>query len=131
MPSRYRCASRGWRPAASTLHLQAVPLVVDGDIYRHDFVPATVVDALMRVQLDTDLPVFSAVLARHFEVKEAELASAIAGNTEYGGSDRQIPAEPKSGSFEIRPSSKHVGAGLGGSALRPAFALRADLHPRR
>lgn len=53
----------------------------------------TVVEALMRVQLDTDVPVFSAVLtphhfheheehrayfARHFEVKGAELADAIA-----------------------------------------------------
>ncbi|MTE12762.1 6,7-dimethyl-8-ribityllumazine synthase [Nocardia aurantiaca] len=68
-------------------------LVVDGGIYRHDFVASAVVDALMRVQLETDVPVFSAVLtphhfhehdehlayfARHFEVKGAELATAIA-----------------------------------------------------
>jgi 6,7-dimethyl-8-ribityllumazine synthase len=73
--------------------LAGCALVVDGGIYRHDFVAATVVDALMRVQLDTDVPVFSAVLTphhfhehgehqayftRHFEVKGAELASAIA-----------------------------------------------------
>lgn len=73
--------------------LAGCALVVDGGIYRHEFVAATVVDALMRVQLDTDVPVFSAVLtphhfhehdehlayfARHFEVKGAELASAIA-----------------------------------------------------
>ncbi|AYF72634.1 6,7-dimethyl-8-ribityllumazine synthase [Nocardia yunnanensis] len=70
-----------------------VALVVDGGIYRHDFVAATVVDALMRVQLETDVPVFSAVLTphhfhehgehlayftRHFEIKGAELAHAIA-----------------------------------------------------
>ncbi|MEL6476839.1 MAG: 6,7-dimethyl-8-ribityllumazine synthase [Pseudomonadota bacterium] len=39
--------------------------VVDGGIYRHDFVAATVVEALMRVQLDTDMPVFSVVLTPH------------------------------------------------------------------
>src|SRR5690606_4896180 len=32
-------------------------LVVDGGIYRHDFVARTVIDALMRVQLDTCVPV--------------------------------------------------------------------------
>ena len=72
--------------------LAGCALVIDGGIYRHEFVAATVVDALMRVQLDTDVPVFSAVLtphhfhehdehlayfARHFEIKGAELADAI------------------------------------------------------
>jgi 6,7-dimethyl-8-ribityllumazine synthase len=40
----------------------ACALVVNGGIYRHDFVAATVVDALMQVQLSTNVPVFSAVL---------------------------------------------------------------------
>ena len=40
-------------------------LVVDGGIYRHDFVAATVVDALMKVQLETGVPVLSAVLTPH------------------------------------------------------------------
>lgn len=68
-------------------------MVVDGGIYRHDFVAASVVDALMRVQLETDVPVFSAVLTphnfhehaehreyfqRHFAVKGRELADAVA-----------------------------------------------------
>ncbi|MEM9735883.1 MAG: 6,7-dimethyl-8-ribityllumazine synthase [Pseudomonadota bacterium] len=39
--------------------------VVDGGIYRHDFVAATVVEALMQVQLATDVPVFSVVLTPH------------------------------------------------------------------
>ena len=43
----------------------ACGLVVDGGIYRHDFVAATVVDALMRVQLECDVPVLSGVLAPH------------------------------------------------------------------
>lgn len=37
-------------------------LVVDGGIYRHDFVASAVIDGLMRVQLDTGVPVFSVVL---------------------------------------------------------------------
>ena len=40
----------------------ACALVVNGGIYRHEFVPSAVIDGLMRVQLDTDMPVFSAVL---------------------------------------------------------------------
>ena len=66
-------------------------LVVDGGIYRHDFVAGTVVQALMQVQLDTGVPVISAVLAphhfhehaehrkyflRHFAVKGTEAAQA-------------------------------------------------------
>ena len=46
-------------------------LVVDGGIYRHDFVASAVIDALMRVQLDTDVPVFSVVLTPlHFHEHE-------------------------------------------------------------
>lgn len=37
-------------------------LVVNGGIYRHEFVSSAVIDGLMRVQLDTDVPVLSAVL---------------------------------------------------------------------
>jgi 6,7-dimethyl-8-ribityllumazine synthase len=40
----------------------ACALVVNGGIYRHEFVTSAVIDGLMRVQLDTDVPVFSAVL---------------------------------------------------------------------
>jgi 6,7-dimethyl-8-ribityllumazine synthase len=43
----------------------ACGLVVDGGIYRHDFVASAVIDGLMRVQLDTGVPVFSAVLTPH------------------------------------------------------------------
>ncbi|EJN03065.1 6,7-dimethyl-8-ribityllumazine synthase [Phyllobacterium sp. YR531] len=39
--------------------------VVDGGIYRHDFVAGTVLDAMMRVQLDSGIPVLSAVLTPH------------------------------------------------------------------
>jgi len=40
----------------------ACGLVVNGGIYRHEFVASAVIDGLMRVQLETDTPVFSAVL---------------------------------------------------------------------
>ena len=40
----------------------ACALVVNGGIYRHEFVSSAVIDGLMRVQLDTEVPVFSAVL---------------------------------------------------------------------
>lgn len=43
----------------------ACGLVVDGGIYRHEFVASAVIDGLMRVQLDTGVPVFSAVLTPH------------------------------------------------------------------
>ena len=46
-------------------------LVVDGGIYRHEFVAQTVLDGLMRVQLDTDIPVLSIVLTPH-EFRDSE-----------------------------------------------------------
>lgn len=52
-----------------------VAFVVDGGIYRHDFVAGTVVDALVKVGLDTDVPVLSAVLTPHnFQESEAHIA---------------------------------------------------------
>jgi 6,7-dimethyl-8-ribityllumazine synthase len=69
----------------------AAGLVVDGGIYRHEFVAEAVIDGLMRVQLDTGVPVISAVLtphhfhehethqaffSEHFEVKGIEAARA-------------------------------------------------------
>jgi 6,7-dimethyl-8-ribityllumazine synthase len=70
----------------------ACGLVVDGGIYRHDFVASAVIDGLMRVQLDTGVPVLSCVLtpqafhehaehqqffARHFLTKGQEVARAL------------------------------------------------------
>ncbi|SIR01806.1 6,7-dimethyl-8-ribityllumazine synthase [Pseudacidovorax sp. RU35E] len=66
-------------------------LVVDGGIYRHEFVASTVVESLMQVQLETEVPMISAVLTphhfhehiehrkyfhRHFAVKGTEAAEA-------------------------------------------------------
>jgi 6,7-dimethyl-8-ribityllumazine synthase len=43
----------------------AAALVVDGGIYRHEFVAQAVINGLMQVQLETGTPVFSAVLTPH------------------------------------------------------------------
>src|ERR1700712_1330447 len=49
----------------------ATGFVVDGGIYRHEFVSEDVINGLMRVQLDTDVPIISAVLApQHFHDHE-------------------------------------------------------------
>ncbi|MEO0682154.1 MAG: 6,7-dimethyl-8-ribityllumazine synthase [Pseudomonadota bacterium] len=46
--------------------------VVDGGIYRHDFVASAVIDGLMRAQMDADRPVLSAVLTPHHFHESAE-----------------------------------------------------------
>lgn len=43
----------------------AAAFVVDGGIYRHDFVAAAVVDGLMAAQMTTGVPVFSVSLTPH------------------------------------------------------------------
>lgn len=43
----------------------AAALVVDGGIYRHDFVAQAVVDGLMRAGLETGIPVLSVSLTPH------------------------------------------------------------------
>lgn len=70
----------------------AAALVVDGGIYRHDFVAAAVVDGLMQAQMQTGVPVFSvsltphhfnggdehsAFFSAHFVTKGAEAAQAV------------------------------------------------------
>ncbi len=78
----------------------AAGFVVDGGIYRHEFVAGAVIDALMQVQLETEVPVLSAVLTpqhfhehdthvdffhRHFVVKGAEAAHACWATIENVG----------------------------------------------
>jgi 6,7-dimethyl-8-ribityllumazine synthase len=82
--------ARGGRHAA----VIGCAFVVDGGIYRHEFVASAVIDGLMRVQLDSGVPVLSAVLtpqafheheehrrffAEHFVKKGAEAARACLG----------------------------------------------------
>lgn len=85
----------------------AAGLVVDGGIYRHEFVADAVISGLMRVQLDTEIPVFSAVLtpqqfhehdthrtffAEHFKIKGREVAQAAANTIEKLRAVRQQTA---------------------------------------
>lgn len=68
-------------------------VIVNGGIYHHEFVSTAVVDGLMRVQLDTGIPVFSVALTpynfqpsedllgffrQHFVKKGTEAAEACA-----------------------------------------------------
>lgn len=50
----------------------AAALVVDGGIYRHDFVAAAVVNGLMEAQMKTGVPVFSVSLTPHHFQPTAE-----------------------------------------------------------
>ncbi len=43
----------------------AAAFVVDGGIYRHDFVAQAVIDGLMRASLDTNVPILSISLTPH------------------------------------------------------------------
>ncbi|SHK31907.1 6,7-dimethyl-8-ribityllumazine synthase [Roseomonas rosea] len=61
IPLQAKLLARTKRYAA----IVASGLVVDGGIYRHEFVASTVIDALMSVQLETEVPVISAVLTPH------------------------------------------------------------------
>lgn len=61
IPLLARRLARSGRYAA----LAGCAFVVDGGIYRHDFVASTVVGALMQVQLETDVPLMSVVLTPH------------------------------------------------------------------
>ncbi|MFC3282913.1 6,7-dimethyl-8-ribityllumazine synthase [Litchfieldella rifensis] len=79
--------------------------VVDGGIYRHDFVAQAVIDGMMRVQLDSEVPVLSVVLTphhfhehathtaffhEHFVTKGREAAEACAMTLENHRQARQL-----------------------------------------
>ena len=99
IPLRAKLLAASGRYAA----VVATGLVVDGGIYRHDFVATAVIDGLMRAQLDTGTPVFSAVLtphdylsegqpeffAKHFINKGIEVAQACAATLAHY-SDQQV-----------------------------------------
>jgi 6,7-dimethyl-8-ribityllumazine synthase len=85
----------------------AAAFVVDGGIYRHEFVADAVIDALMRLQLESEVPIISAVLTpqrfhehqehqrffrEHFLVKGAEAAAACARTIENLSMVRRLVA---------------------------------------
>jgi 6,7-dimethyl-8-ribityllumazine synthase len=88
IPLQARMLARTGRYAA----VVGAAFVVDGGIYRHEFVAETVVAGLMQAQMDTDVPMLSAVLTPHafheseehrrffldhFQVKGREAADAV------------------------------------------------------
>ncbi|MEM7471912.1 MAG: 6,7-dimethyl-8-ribityllumazine synthase [Pseudomonadota bacterium] len=76
------------RDLASTGRYQAVAcaaLVVDGGIYRHDFVASAVVDGLMRAGMDSGVPVLSVSLTpHHFQETEHHIGIYKAHFVEKG-----------------------------------------------
>ncbi|MGI4812437.1 MAG: 6,7-dimethyl-8-ribityllumazine synthase [Janthinobacterium lividum] len=87
IPLQAKLLARSGRYAA----VVGAALVVDGGIYRHEFVAQAVISGLMQVQLETEVPVISAVLTphhfhghtehlrffhEHFRVKGREAAAA-------------------------------------------------------
>lgn len=63
----------------------AAGLVVDGGIYRHEFVAEAVMNGLMQVQLETDVPVISAVLTPHHFHEHEQHASFFTSHFEVKG----------------------------------------------
>lgn len=93
VPGAFELPLHAQRLAAGGRHaaIVACGFVVDGGIYRHEFVADAVISGLMRVQLDSGVPVISGVLtpqrfhehdehrrffAEHFVVKGTEAALA-------------------------------------------------------
>lgn len=87
IPLQAKLLAKSGRYAA----IVAAGFVVDGGIYRHEFVAAAVIDAMMRIQLEVEVPIVSAVLTpqsfregephvgffrEHFVAKGSEAASA-------------------------------------------------------
>lgn len=103
IPLQAKLLARTGRYAA----IVAAALVVDGGIYRHEFVCEAVINGLMRVQLDSDVPVLSAVLTpqhfhehaehlrffrEHFVVKGTEAATACAATIANVAAVRKLAA---------------------------------------
>ena len=102
VPGAFEIPLRAKRLASTGQYaaLAGCALVIDGGIYRHEFVAEAVISGLMRVQLDTKVPVISAVLTPqhfhehdehkkffydHFVVKGAEAAAACAATIDKIG----------------------------------------------
>ena len=68
IPLHAHALARSGRYAA----IAGCALVVDGGIYRHDFVAQTVLDGIMTAQLSTGVPILSVVLTPHSYKDNAE-----------------------------------------------------------
>ncbi|MBL1437586.1 MAG: 6,7-dimethyl-8-ribityllumazine synthase [Rhodobacteraceae bacterium] len=65
VPGAFEAPLLAKRLAATHDAIVVAALVVDGGIYRHDFVAAAVVNGLMQAQLETDTPMLSVSLTPH------------------------------------------------------------------
>jgi 6,7-dimethyl-8-ribityllumazine synthase len=89
IPLQAKMLAKSGRYAA----IVAAGFIVNGGIYRHEFVAETVIEAMMRVQLETEVPIISLVLTPqsfhehethkgffqgHFKLKGEEAAVACA-----------------------------------------------------
>ena len=100
-PGAFEIPLMAQRLARSGLYdgIVGAAFVVDGGIYRHDFVSEAVVNGLMQAQLATETPIFSVVLTphhfqetepheafftEHFKVKGREAASAALSTVAIG-----------------------------------------------
>jgi len=86
IPLHAQCLARSGRYAA----IIGSALVADDGIYRHDIVSTTVVRALMRVQLETGVPVISAVLTPHHFHEHAEHRKYFLKNFAVKGTEAAI-----------------------------------------
>ena len=104
IPLRAKLLAKSGRYAA----IVAAGFVVDGGIYRHEFVASSVIDGLMRVQLETEVPIISVVLTPqrfhehdthrqffrdHFLIKGEEAAEAC-GAVIHGLRNWRLQHEP-------------------------------------
>lgn len=89
-------------------------LIVDGGIYRHEFVAQAVLDGIMAAQLQTETPILSAVLTpqdfssdererfffEHFRIKGREVARACVG-TLHTMTVHMLPAASEQASVSV------------------------------
>jgi 6,7-dimethyl-8-ribityllumazine synthase len=88
----------------------ACGLVVNGGIYRHEFVASAVIDGLMRVQLETCVPIISAVLTpRDFHDHEEHLRFFAEHFTKKGTEAARACIETLA-SLNTLGSSRHEGS---------------------
>ncbi|GHB31855.1 6,7-dimethyl-8-ribityllumazine synthase [Salinicola rhizosphaerae] len=71
IPLQAKLLAKSGRYAA----IVASGFIVDGGIYRHDFVSTAVIDAMMALQMEQEVPMISAVLTpHHFHEHESHTA---------------------------------------------------------
>jgi 6,7-dimethyl-8-ribityllumazine synthase len=89
VPGAFEIPLHARRLAATGVYAAIVGagFVVDGGIYRHDFVAEAVVSGLMRVQLDLDVPVLSVVLTPHHFHEHAAHADFFADHFAQKGDE--------------------------------------------